>query len=274
MRRLPLSSRTCPLLLSSRSYAAVGAFKVSASAYYTATSISRSPSTATSATPTRLSHPSRPTAAAPPCVAARISQPPSSAFQSVGRTRADMDTADMDNWSTRSASRRGPPPRYAASYIWPPQHLHSYCTSLASAARTAKSWMGVRSGSAHFCSADGLLLPERTPTIRAQARTSSGSSSTSRSLCTYICRTRTASYGFASGVDLPFLASFRGDARAAASLLPGRPVRALALSGTEPSEAALIACGLARYPIPFAGPCGPRGDANAAHDDLEAPHRT
>lgn len=52
-----------------------------------------------------------------------------------------------------------------------------------------------------------------------------------------------------SGVDLPFLASFRGDARAAASLLPGRPVRALALSGSEPSEAALIACGLARNPI-------------------------
>ncbi len=77
-----------------------------------------------------------------------------------------------------------------------------------------------------------------------------------------------------SGVDLPFLASFRGDARAAASLLPGRPVRALALSGTEPSGSSahcVRACSLSDT---FAGPCGPRGDANAAHDDLEAPHRT
>lgn len=49
--------------------------------------------------------------------------------------------------------------------------------------------------------------------------------------------------------DLPFLESFRGDARAAATIVPGRPIRALALSGHEPTEQSLIACGHSKHPI-------------------------
>ncbi|KAH8111068.1 hypothetical protein DFH11DRAFT_1690543 [Phellopilus nigrolimitatus] len=49
--------------------------------------------------------------------------------------------------------------------------------------------------------------------------------------------------------DLPRLASFRGDARCAAALLPGRPVSALALSGHEPTAPVLRACACSSRPI-------------------------
>lgn len=49
--------------------------------------------------------------------------------------------------------------------------------------------------------------------------------------------------------DLPSLETFRGDAQTAASILPGRPVHGLALSGREPSEESLIAFAHTRLPI-------------------------
>ena len=49
--------------------------------------------------------------------------------------------------------------------------------------------------------------------------------------------------------DLPRLETFRGDALAAASILPGRPVLGLALSGYEPSERSLISFAYTKYPI-------------------------
>ena len=49
--------------------------------------------------------------------------------------------------------------------------------------------------------------------------------------------------------DLPSLETFRGDARTAASILPGRPVQGLALSGQEPSVECLIAFAYTRLPI-------------------------
>ncbi|KAI5124261.1 hypothetical protein M0805_005110 [Coniferiporia weirii] len=49
--------------------------------------------------------------------------------------------------------------------------------------------------------------------------------------------------------DLPLLESFRGDARCAASVLPGRPVSGLALSGYEPSEELLVAFAYSKLPI-------------------------
>lgn len=49
--------------------------------------------------------------------------------------------------------------------------------------------------------------------------------------------------------DLPHLETFRGDALAAASVLPGRPVLGLALSGYEPSERSLISLAYTTFPI-------------------------
>lgn len=49
--------------------------------------------------------------------------------------------------------------------------------------------------------------------------------------------------------DLPLLETFRGDPQTAASILPGRPVRGLALSGHEPSEQSLIAFAFTKRPI-------------------------
>ena len=50
--------------------------------------------------------------------------------------------------------------------------------------------------------------------------------------------------------DLAWLSSFRGDARVAASVLPGRPVTVLTLSnGGEPSEAVLRACACTARPV-------------------------
>lgn len=50
--------------------------------------------------------------------------------------------------------------------------------------------------------------------------------------------------------DLPRLTTFRGDARIATSILPGRPVTTLTLSsGAEPSEAFLRACACTALPI-------------------------
>lgn len=51
--------------------------------------------------------------------------------------------------------------------------------------------------------------------------------------------------------DLPILDTFRGDTQCASSILPGRPVRGLALSGHEPSERLLIAFGYTRCPIRY-----------------------
>lgn len=49
--------------------------------------------------------------------------------------------------------------------------------------------------------------------------------------------------------DVPVLETYRGDARAAASILPGRPVHGLALSGQELSEECLIAFAYTRLPL-------------------------
>ncbi|TDL24105.1 hypothetical protein BD410DRAFT_768034 [Rickenella mellea] len=49
--------------------------------------------------------------------------------------------------------------------------------------------------------------------------------------------------------DLPVLETFRGDPRAAASIIPMRPVHGLALSGYEPNEECLLAFAFASKPI-------------------------
>jgi hypothetical protein len=49
--------------------------------------------------------------------------------------------------------------------------------------------------------------------------------------------------------DLPSLETFRGDAKTAACILPGRPVLGLALNGHEPTEESLIAFAYTSQPI-------------------------
>jgi len=52
-----------------------------------------------------------------------------------------------------------------------------------------------------------------------------------------------------SSEDLPLLEIFRGDARTAASILPGRPVHGLGLNGYEPSQESLISFAYTKCPI-------------------------
>ena len=52
-----------------------------------------------------------------------------------------------------------------------------------------------------------------------------------------------------SSQDLPLLETFRGNVRCAASIIPGRPVSALILSGHEPSEQQLTALSCGREPV-------------------------